>query len=179
MVQRPYGTTAFERQVTILWTLILSYLATYTCEWQIISQTIKKKIKAFQLKCNRNILRIPHLFLQYVNIEEDCLINIIVSWKLNYFGLIEYHVGLKQKLWKAWFFEDEAMMMDTEKERQSGHENTWRRKLVRNQEFFQPAVVRATFCNRLVSWWWRCFKLGLSPVLTDKLCLLIWMTKGR
>jgi hypothetical protein len=76
-------------------------VATYGCESWTLTQTITNIINSFELKCYRNILRIPWIarvkkndILTFLNIKESWLVNNIFARKLKYYGHVKRHSGM-------------------------------------------------------------------------------------
>lgn len=77
-------------------------VATYGCESWTITQTMQKKIQAFETRCYRKVLKISWTekkrnidILKEINTPEGWLMNSIMSRKLKYFGHIKRQGGLE------------------------------------------------------------------------------------
>ena len=78
-------------------------VATYGCEAWTLSKLDTKKIKAFEMKCYRKILRIPWTarvtnenVLEQLNMTGCHLLNYIKKQKLTYFGHLSRHETLEK-----------------------------------------------------------------------------------
>jgi len=81
------------------------YVATYGCETWTLNKTAEKFITAFELKCYRRVLRIywterrtNQSILQELRIENNWLLNQIITRKIKYFGHVKRHQGLEKTI---------------------------------------------------------------------------------